>query len=87
MDPGIWVPLACTSIGAVSGLFGLLVRHHLETVKADREAYRELQNKVMDKAVPALEHNASVGEAMIEATRALKEQLAVMADRDGRGRR
>jgi Na+/glutamate symporter len=86
MDSAVWVPLACATIGAASGLIGMVIKHHLDTVKAERAAHQRLQDKVMDQAIPALEHNAAATEAMIEATKALSDRLLVWQDRETRRR-
>lgn len=86
MDPAVWVPLVCSTIGAGSGLAGMVIKHHLDTVKAERAAYQRLQDKVMDQAIPALEHNAAATEAMIETTRLLSDRLMIWQDRETRRR-
>lgn len=86
MDPAVWVPLACASMGVTGSLIGMIVKHHLDTIKADRQAYQRLQDKVMDQAIPALEHNAAATEAMIEVTKTLSERLLVWQDREARRR-
>lgn len=68
-------------LAAVFGFFGALVK----LLMAFREDNKELQDKVMDRAIPALEANAEAGKQMVAATQQMLTALAVaqaVKDRD-----
>lgn len=72
MDPAAWGGIS-VAITAVFGFFGLLVKLIVDA----RNDNKELQNKVMDRAIPALESNAEATKLMVTVTQQALTALAV----------
>jgi hypothetical protein len=68
----VWEAIGVVAV-AIFGFFGALVKLLL----AFRVDNKELQDKVMDRAIPALEANAEAGKQMVAATQQMLTALAV----------
>jgi hypothetical protein len=80
ISTSVWAVIGI-SITAIFGLFGGLVKLLMQ-FRAD---IKELQDKVMDRAIPALEANAEATKLMVSATQQALTALAVaqaLKDRD-----
>jgi hypothetical protein len=80
-----WTALGVIIV-AVFGFFGVLVKLILQM----RSDNKELQDKIMDRAIPALEANAKASEVMVTVAQqvltALAVQQAVKDDRQEQAR-
>lgn len=72
IDPTVGVIVAA-GVTALFGFFGILVKL-IRDLQADN---KELQNKVMDRAIPALESNAEATKLMVSVTQQALTALAV----------